>query len=109
LIVSFIKASTFFYCIFLNITTTTIITYFLYLHFKCYPLSWFPCGNPYPFLLPPLTNPPAPTSWPWRSPTLGYRTFIGPRASPPIDDWLGHLLLHMQLEPWVPPCVLFAW
>jgi hypothetical protein len=23
----------------------------------------------------------------------------GPRASPPIDDQLGHPLLHMQLEP----------
>jgi hypothetical protein len=27
----------------------------------------------------------------------------------PIDVLLGHLLLHMQLEPWVPPCVLFGW
>jgi hypothetical protein len=27
------------------------------------------------------------------------RTFTDPRASPPIDDSLGHLLLHMQLEP----------
>jgi hypothetical protein len=42
-------------------------------------------------------------------PTLGHRAFIGQRASPPIDDWLGHPLLHMQLEPWVPPCVLFGW
>jgi hypothetical protein len=25
--------------------------------------------------------------------------FSGPRASPPIGDWLGHPLLHMQLEP----------
>jgi hypothetical protein len=30
-------------------------------------------------------------------------------ASPPIDDWLGHPLLHIQLEPWVPSCVLFGW
>jgi hypothetical protein len=33
----------------------------------------------------------------------------GIRASPPIDDRLGHLLLHIQLEPWVPPCVFFDW
>jgi hypothetical protein len=30
----------------------------------------------------------------------------GLRASPPIDDWRGHSLLHMQLEPWVTSCVL---
>jgi hypothetical protein len=28
---------------------------------------------------------------------------------PLIDVWQGHLLLHMLLEPWVPPCVLFDW
>jgi hypothetical protein len=28
---------------------------------------------------------------------------------PPTDDWQDHPLLHMQLEPWVPPCVLFGW
>jgi hypothetical protein len=32
--------------------------------------------------------------------------FTGLSASPPIDAWQGHPLLHMQLEPWVPPCVL---
>ena len=31
--------------------------------------------------------------------TLGLRAFAGPRASPPIDDKLGHPLLHMQMEP----------
>jgi hypothetical protein len=30
-------------------------------------------------------------------------------ASLSIDAWQGHPLLHMQLEPWVPPCVLFGW
>jgi hypothetical protein len=28
---------------------------------------------------------------------------------PPIDARQGHPLLHMQLESWVPPCVLFDW
>ena len=32
----------------------------------------------------------------------------GPRASP-TDVQQGHPLLHMLLEPWVPPCVLFGW
>jgi hypothetical protein len=72
------------------------IRYFLYLHFKCYPLSWFPLQNS---LSPPLLpNPPTPSSWPWHSSTLGHRTFTGPRDSLPIDDQLGHPLLHMQLE-----------
>jgi hypothetical protein len=50
-----------------------------------------------------LTKPLTPTS----SSTLGHRAFTGPRTSFPIDDWLGNPLPHMQMEPWVPPCVLF--
>jgi hypothetical protein len=65
--------------------------------------------TPYLLPLPLLTNPPTPASWSWHSSTLVHRTFIGPRAFPPIDDWQGHPLLHMQLEPWVPPCVFFGW
>ena len=59
-----------------------------------------PLKIPYP--LPLLNNPPAPASWPRHYPILGHRTFIGPRTSPPIDDQLGHPLLHVQLEPRVP-------
>jgi hypothetical protein len=61
--------------------------HFLYLHFKCYPESSL---NPPPTL---LSYPPTPTSWPWRSPILGHIKFAIPN-----DGWLGHLLLHMQLE-----------
>ena len=57
-----------------------------------------PLKTPYPFPLPLLTNLPTPTSWPWHSPILGHRIFARPRASPPNDGLLGHLLLHMQLE-----------
>jgi hypothetical protein len=68
------------------------IRVFLHLHFKCYPeISLYP-------LLALLPNPPTPTSWPWRSPVLEHIIFERPRASPPNDDLLGHLLLHMQLE-----------
>ena len=35
--------------------------------------------------------------------------FTGPRVSLPIHARLSHHLLNMQLEPWVPPCVLFGW
>jgi hypothetical protein len=41
---------------------------------------------------------PRPASWPLHSPVLGHMIFSRPRASPPIDDRLGHPLLHMQLE-----------
>ena len=40
---------------------------------------------------------------------MGHNIFTGPKDSPPIDDQLGHSLLHIQLEPWVPPHVLFVW
>ena len=36
-----------------------LIRYFLYIHFKCYPLSWIPLQkSPIAILLPLLTNPP---------------------------------------------------
>jgi hypothetical protein len=62
---------------------------------------------PIPFILPLLTYPPTHTSLSCHSPTLGHQTFTGLRASPSIDVQQGHPLLHMQLEPWVPPCVLW--
>jgi hypothetical protein len=43
------------------------------------------------------------------SPTLGHWAFTGPRASPSTDARWGHPLLHMQLEPWIPPCVHNGW
>jgi hypothetical protein len=93
-----------------NLIHSFFIRYFLYLHFKCYPLSWFPLLKPpISSSLSLLPNPPTPASRSWHSPTLEHRTFTGPRASPPTDDWLGYPLLHMQLEPWVPPGVFFGW
>jgi hypothetical protein len=85
------------------------LRYFLYLHSKCYPLSWFPLQKKplIPSPVPLLPNPTTPVTWPWHFPILGHRTFPEPRASNPIDDQLAHSLLHMQLEPWVPPCVFF--
>jgi hypothetical protein len=68
------------------------IRYFLHLQFKCYPKS--------PLYTPPtlLFNPPTPASWPWYSPVLGHIIFARPRDSPSNDSWLGHLLLHMQVD-----------
>ena len=62
-----------------------------------------PPSPPIPYPLPLLTNPPTLASLSWHPTTLGHQAFTGPRSSPPID------VLHMQLEPWVPPCVLFGW
>ena len=90
--------------------------YFIYLHFKWCPLSWFPLCKPpshppssLPLLACSLIYPPTRALLPWHSPTLWHWAFTGPRASPPIDAQQGHPLLHMQLEPWVPSCVLFGW
>ena len=81
-----------------------------YLHFKCYPLSYFFLQKPPIPSHPPHAHQPNHFYfWPWKSPILGYITFTGPRASIPIDDKLGYLLLYMQLEPWVPSCVFFDW
>jgi hypothetical protein len=63
------------------------------------PLLWW-CSS---------THLPTPASPSWHSPTLGHWAFIGPRASPLIDVQPGHPLLHMWIEPWVPPYILFGW
>ena len=55
------------------------------------------------------THPPTATSPLWHSSTLGNQPFTGPRASLPTNARQCHPLLHMWLEPWVPPCVLFGW
>ena len=68
-----------------------------------------PPKTPYPLPIPPHINPPTPVAWAWHFPTLEHRSFTGTGASPPIDDQQGHPLLHMLLEPCVPPCVFFGW
>jgi hypothetical protein len=52
---------------------------------------------------------PIPASLPSNSPTLGHQPFTGEKPSSPIDARQDHPLLHMWLEPWVPPCVLLGW
>jgi hypothetical protein len=47
------------------------IRYFPRLHFQCYPKS-----PPYPPL--PISYPPTPPIWPWRSPVLGHIKFASP-------------------------------
>jgi hypothetical protein len=38
-----------------------------------------------------------------------HQTSTGPRASPPIAARHGYPLLHMYLEPWIPPGTLLGW
>ena len=74
------------------------ITYFIYIS----NVILFPGSPPNPSIPPPLpllTNQPNPASLLRLSPTLGHRAFKRSRDSPPIDDSLGHILLHMKLEP----------
>jgi hypothetical protein len=80
--------------------------FFIYIS-NVIPFPSFPSENP--LSPPPVPQPTHSHSWPWYSPILGHRTFSGARASPPTDDWLGHPQLHMQQEPWVPPCIFFDW
>jgi hypothetical protein len=77
----------FYFILFLSI----FIGYFIYLHFKCYPLSRFP-----PISMRGLPHTPTPASPPWHSPTTGYQDFTGPGAPPPIDAQQGHPLLHIH-------------
>ena len=85
----------------------------MYSHFKCYPLSQFPLQKPPLSSLLPCFYEGAPshllipTSLLWHSPTMRNQAFTGPRTS--IHARQCHLLLHMLLEPWVPPCALFGW
>ena len=73
---------------------------------------WKPLFHPIPSasmrVLP--LHPPTPASPSWHSLHWGiHRALTGPKVSSPIDAQQGHPLQHMQLETWVPPCVLFGW
>jgi hypothetical protein len=107
------RANFFYGCIISN----SITFYWIFSLFTSQMLSPFLVSSPehpYPMALPlilwgcSLSNPSTPTSPSLHSPTLGNRAFNGPRASPPIDVQQCHPLLHVWLEPWVPPCVLFG-
>jgi hypothetical protein len=89
--------------------------FFLYIS-NVIPFPGFPSANtishpptPYFYEGVPSTHPPTLASPSWHSPILGHWAFTGPRASHPFDVPPDHPLIHMQLEPWVIPCVLFGW
>jgi hypothetical protein len=89
-----------------------------YLHFKCYPLCCLlPLKVPYP-IYPPLTsmrafsNPPTHSCLPVLA--FSYTAASSLQMTKGLSShWIpaqqGHPLLHMGLDSWVPPCVLFGW
>ena len=92
-----------------NKCTFLLDIFFIYIS-NVIPFPSFPSENPLFTLPPPPASQPTHShSWSWHSPILGHRAFIGLKASPPINDLLGHPLLHIQLEPQVPLCVFFDW
>ena len=92
--------------LFFLLSTFLLDIFFIYIS-NVISLPSFPSKNP---LSPHNSSQPTQSySWSWHSPMLGHKTFTGPRASPSIDDWLGHPLLYIYLEPQVPPCVFFDW
>jgi hypothetical protein len=98
----------------------------IYIVLNFYWIFFVYVSNATPFLISTLQKPPSPlplpasmrvfphlpthsTFLPSYSPYTGHQAFTRPRASSPIGARQGHPLLHMQLEPWVPPCVLLGW
>ena len=82
-----------------------------------YPYPVFPWQTPYPILpslcfcegAPQPTLPPDSLPEHEHSSMLEHQAFTGPRNSTSIDVRQGYPLLHMLVEPWVPPCVFFGW
>jgi hypothetical protein len=89
------------------------------LHLKWYPTSWLPYTNSPSHICPPLSPLPVWECFPTHPhfstpplkhpPRLEHQTSSGPKTSPPVAIRHGHPLLHMYLEPWIPPGTLFGW
>ena len=93
-----------------------LIGHFIHLHFKYYHPSQFPLSKPSApsSLLLPLWGfspiyPPTHASSSYHHPSLGHQTSTGPRAFPLINARWSNPLVYLQLETWIPSCVLFGW
>ena len=82
--------------------TFSLFTFQMFSSFQVFPLETPYSISPLPASMKVLPHPPTSTFPPWQTPT-------GPRAAALTDDQQDHPLLHMRLEPWFPPCVLFSW
>ena len=83
------------------------IRYFLYYISNVMPFPSFPSGYPlffpsYPY----FSTHPLPIS----SPGIHYTGAQNLHRTKGLSShWLDYPLLHIQLEPWIPPCVFFGW
>jgi hypothetical protein len=69
--------------------------FFIYLHFKCYPLSSFLLRKPpNPTPLPLITNTPTPPSLSWHSPTLG-------QDQGPLLSFMSHKDILCYIYSWI--------
>ena len=68
--------------------------FFIYIS-NVIPFPSFPSENPLSSPPPSALQPTHSHSWYWHSIILEHRAFTGPRASPPVEDRLGHPLLHI--------------
>ena len=88
----------------------SFIGYFLYWHFKCYPL--LPLETPYPISPPPASMrvlPHLPTHSCLPALALPYTGALSVhRTKGPSSHWCP-TRLHIRLEPWVTTCVLSCW
>jgi hypothetical protein len=84
------------------------IGYFLYLHFKCFPLFRCPIQKP-PMPSPCLSEGAASSCHPGIPQQWGFKhtQAQGPLFIPDVQQ--GQPLPHMRPAPWVPPCVFFGW
>ena len=89
-------------CSLILILFKIFIGYFTYWPFKCYPLFQFPLQK-FPISSLCFYESARP---PIHSCLTGASSLHRTKS---LSSHQGHPLLHMQLEPWVPPCVLFGW
>ena len=91
-----------------------LIGYFIYLHFQCYPLSWFPLHKPHIPSSSPLplsgcssTCPPTSASAAQHSHILGHQASTGPMGSSSKDTLQDYLRLHISWSHGYPLCTLW--
>jgi hypothetical protein len=107
-----IKLCFFFKC--KNFLLFSFIGYFIYLHFKCYPISQLSLWKSPIYLPSPCfyESAPSPTHSCFPALLFSYTGASNLHRSKCFSyHWCpkGLPLLHMQLEPGIPPCVLFGW
>jgi hypothetical protein len=76
-------------------------------HFLVTPIPHLP--SPLPFAYMRVLSPSLSQPTPLASPYPGASNLPRTKVPPPIVVRQGYPLLHMYLEPWIPPCTLLGW